>query len=403
MRLKLKGLISVQYQTRVDKGYNEMMGTLIKVVSNDLLPKRAGLSAMSEHQLAAINWLKRAQDTTADGGVSYGYYLRGRPMSEYGFGWRPSYVETSGYIIETFYDVALAHNDTSAALRAEAIGRWLITVQNEDGSFSNESMSRGSGLVFDTGQVLFGLTRCCKETGDTQFLAAAQKASLWLGRQQDEDGAWRKSTHKNIVHSYNARSAWAMLEFAKIANDKNIQALARKNLIWTISQQTEMGLFENASFTPGTAAFTHTIAYVIRGLFEGGLLLGDKTILAASLRAAETVAKHVEPSGFIPGRMGLDGTVDDGFSCLTGNCQMAIIWYKMSTYFNMPDLAKAANKTMDYVQSCQDIKTENLNIKGAVKGSEPIWGGYTPLAYPNWATKFFIEALLLKEERQAHD
>jgi len=380
-----------------------MMSALLKAVSNDILPEKIGHSDIAEHRNSAIDWLKRAQDLTGDGGVSYGYYLRGRPMNKYGLGWRPSYVETSGYIIETFYDVAKLHSDPDMARRAETIGRWLITVQNEDGSFSNDSMDQSDGLVFDTGQVLFGLTRCFKETRDDQFLISAAKAALWLERQQDEDGAWRRSTHKNIVHSYNARSAWAMLEFAKIANDKNIQALARKNLIWTISQQTEMGLFENASFTPGTAAFTHTIAYVIRGLFEGGLLLGDKTILAASLRAAETVAKHVEPSGFIPGRMGLDGTVDDGFSCLTGNCQMAIIWYKMSAYFNMPDLAKAANKTMDYVQSCQDIKTENLNIKGAVKGSEPIWGGYTPLAYPNWATKFFIEALLLKEERQAHD
>ena len=379
-----------------------MMRTLIKVVSNDLLPKRASLSSMSIHQLAAINWLKRAQDSTADGGVSYGYYLRGRPMSKYGFGWRPSYVETSGYIVETFYDVAQAYNDPNAALRAETIGRWLITVQNEDGSFSNESMTRGRGLVFDTGQVLFGLTRCYKETGEAQFLAAAEKAALWLGAQQDEDGAWRKNTHKNIVHSYNARSAWAMLEFAKIADDKNIQALAHKSLIWTMSQQTEMGLFKNASFTPGTAAFTHTIAYVIRGLFEGGLLVGDDAILATALKAARTANKHVQPSGFIPGRMGLDGGVDRKFTCLTGNCQMAIIWYKMGTYFNAPDLTEAANKTMNYVQGCQDIKTENLNIKGAIKGSEPIWGGYTPLAYPNWATKFFIEALLLKEGEQAH-
>jgi len=374
-----------------------MMSALLKAVSNDILPEKIGHSDIAEHRNSAIDWLKRAQDLTGDGGVSYGYYLRGRPINKYGLGWRPSYVETSGYIIETFYDVAKLHSDPDMARRAETIGRWLITVQNEDGSFSNDSMDQSDGLVFDTGQVLFGLTRCFKETRDDQFLISAAKAALWLERQQDEDGAWRRSTHKNIVHSYNARSAWAMLEFAKISKNKKIEAAAHKNLIWTMSQQTERGLFENASFTPGTPAFTHTIAYVIRGLFEGGVLLGDEAILTAALKAARTVADHVEPSGFMAGRIGVDGTIDSKFSCLTGNCQMAIIWYKMSAFFQIPSLAVAANNTMDYVLNCQDIKTENLNIKGAIKGSNPIWGGYTPLAYPNWATKFFIEALILKE------
>ena len=160
-------------------------------------------------------------------------------MHEYGLGWRPSYVEISGYIVETFYDVAKAYNDPNAAVRAEKLGRWLITVQQEDGSFSNNSMEAGSGLVFDTGQVLFGLTRCYKETGDTQFMTAAKKAALWLCKQQDKDGAFRKSTHKNNVHSYNARSAWAMLDFAKTVENKTIEALAHKNLIWTIGQQTD--------------------------------------------------------------------------------------------------------------------------------------------------------------------
>ena len=36
-------------------------------------------------------------------------------------------------------------------------------------------------------------------------------------------------------------------------------------------------------------------------------------------------------------------------------------------------------------------------IKGAISGSYPIWGEYQRLAFPNWATKFFVDALLLEE------
>ncbi|MBC8072612.1 MAG: hypothetical protein IAG13_30100, partial [Deltaproteobacteria bacterium] len=39
--------------------------------------------------------------------------------------------------------------------------------------------------------------------------------------------------------------------------------------------------------------------------------------------------------------------------------------------------------------------TTDAETRGAIKGSHPIWGGYSPFTYPNWATKFFVDALLL--------
>ena len=46
----------------------------------------------------------------------------------------------------------------------------------------------------------------------------------------------------------------------------------------------------------------------------------------------------------------------------------------------------------------QDVAAPNPALRGAVKGSQPIWGRYAPLSYPNWATKFFIDAMLLWNE-----
>ena len=31
-------------------------------------------------------------------------------------------------------------------------------------------------------------------------------------------------------------------------------------------------------------------------------------------------------------------------------------------------------------------------------GSFPVWGRYAPLQYPNWATKFLADALMLYED-----
>ena len=45
----------------------------------------------------------------------------------------------------------------------------------------------------------------------------------------------------------------------------------------------------------------------------------------------------------------------------------------------------------------QDVMSPGKPYYGGIKGSLPIYGRYAPLQYPNWATKFFIDALLAKQ------
>ena len=128
--------------------------------------------ATSEVDLRAADvWLKRAHDQSADHGVSYGYSILG--------GWRPSYRETSGYISTTFFNLSHHRNDPDYRTRALRICRWLLSVQNQDGSFSN-SRYGDAGIVFDTGQVLFGLGRAYEETGAAFFNAGSLRALHWL-------------------------------------------------------------------------------------------------------------------------------------------------------------------------------------------------------------------------------
>jgi hypothetical protein len=34
-------------------------------------------------------------------------------------------------------------------------------------------------------------------------------------------------------------------------------------------------------------------------------------------------------------------------------------------------------------------------VRGGIAGSLPIWGDYSRFEYPNWAAKFFADALLM--------
>ena len=116
-----------------------------QIAGRDALAAPRRLEPPQRHLHEAEAWLCRAQDASADGGVSYGYSLRG--------GWRPSYPETSGYIATTFFRLAVKR-DPAYRARALRILDWLRAIQNPDGSFANPRYGAG-GIVFDTGTFLF--------------------------------------------------------------------------------------------------------------------------------------------------------------------------------------------------------------------------------------------------------
>jgi hypothetical protein len=41
---------------------------------------------------------------------------------------------------------------------------------------------------------------------------------------------------------------------------------------------------------------------------------------------------------------------------------------------------------------------ESSDTLGALPGSYPVWGRYEPFGFPNWATKFFADSLLLEKD-----
>lgn len=334
----------------------------------------------------------RATEASPDTGVSYGYTLLD--------GWRPSYRETSGYIAVTFYDLAKRFEGSGFQALAESVSRWLLTIQEADGSIANPRYRPGHGIVFDTGQVLLGYTRALAETEDDAFRVAGERACEWLARRVDDDGAWRTNTHLDHPHTYNSRVAWAMLAFEALVPNPATRAAATKNLEWALTQEVA-GYFETCAFKPGVAPFTHTIAYAIRGLLEGGLLLDDNRFIDSAIRGADAMLGHVRRDGFIPGQVDTRGRPAARYCCLTGNCQLAIIWFKLFKRTEDGRYLDAAKRSLRYVMQQQDLETSNPAIRGAIKGSQPIWGRYAPLSYPNWATKFFVDALLLWEEVEA--
>ena len=362
----------------------------------DLRTPSLALQSNAVHAQAAMQWLCRAQEANGDGGVAARYRLSK--------GWAASYPETTGYIIPTFFDCADLTQNEEYRRRALRMADWLLTVQHENGAFPAHDVSvLPEPRVFNTGQALLGLVRAFRETGEGIYLQASLRAGEWLASVQDAGGAWTKFEYYHRAHAYHTDVDWPLLELF-VATQKNIyRNAAVKNLDWVLSQQQPNGWFEKCGFKNDEAPFLHTIAYTISGLIESGALLqpeqpSQNIYARAALRASEALLHRYEIRDFMAGQFDRNWKATVTYSCLTGNAQTAFNWLRLYEFTQDARFLNAALKLNDYVKSTQDLKSHDLGIRGGIKGSHPLWERYIRYSYPNWAAKFFVDALLLEDK-----
>jgi colanic acid/amylovoran biosynthesis glycosyltransferase len=103
----------------------------------------------------------------------------------------------------------------------------------------------------------------------------------------------------------------------------------------------------------------------------------------------------VQADGFLSGRFDADWEPQASWNCLTGSCQIAYVWVRLSKITGQKKYFEAAQKLLGFVKRTQRCRTSTDDpIRGGIKGSHPVWGGYDPFRYPNWAAKFYVDALL---------
>jgi hypothetical protein len=345
-----------------------------------------------DHLRGAIDWLCQAQDVRDEkpdaGGVSAGWSFED--------GWLPSYPETSGYIVETFISAATILDQRELIDRAQRIIDWELAIQRSDGAFPGHFGEPGSQpVVFNTGQIMHGMLAGFLQLGRTECLDAAVRAGHWLVQVQDADGCWRQFEHHGVPHAYNTRASWALLATALLAGDATQRTAATRNLEWALAQQRESGWFAHNAFVPGRHPFTHTIAYVIRGLLECGALLGSSRYLEAAVKAARALAKVQREDGWLAGTYDAEWAPRATYCCLTGVAQMSINWMRCAQAAGAVELRGRARTGLSFLKRRQRLSDRDRAARGAIAGSAPIWGSYSRFEFPNWAAKFFADALMM--------
>lgn len=344
---------------------------------------------------AGLDWILEAQrqSSSQDGGVARNFDLRS--------GWTASYPETTGYIIPTLLQHAHRRKDGDK-LRdaADQMLKWLVSIQLPTGAFhgSHRHAKTFQPVVFDTGQILFGLAVGVKEFG-CHYEAPLRNACQWLVDVQEPDGAWRVPNPFAIPgdHLWETHVAWGLLEAAQVLGDEAIAAAAMRNIRWAASRQNENGWYPDCGLgsADAEAPLTHTIGYTLRGILSGALYARDPALLGAAITTADALLRAQRSNGSLPGQLDMNWQAAVNWVCLTGCSQIAACWLVLHQETGREDYLQAALRANAYVR-CTVTLTGPPEIRGGVKGSFPVWGRYCRYQYINWACKFLIDSCTLE-------
>jgi hypothetical protein len=342
----------------------------------------------------AIDWLGRTHDATGRQGCSKGFSLLR--------GWLPAYPETTGYVIGTLLAYAGRRGRPDLVQRAREMGDWEQRIQSPDGGIIEGVIGNvpRRSIVFNTGMVLHGWLDLLEAEID-RYQGAAAAAARFLTGHLRADGTWDpRFEYAGVPHTYNSRVAWGMLRWSRYAEDQDAEGAARCHLDWVVARQRSNGWFEDCVFRPGMTPSTHGLAYTLRGLLESHLLLGEPAWLRAVEAASEVLIRKLETLPRLAANYQSDWRPAARHACLTGTVQLGGVWLRLYEATGDPRWLNAGLKAIEEAAGHQETGTWEP-IHGALPGSFPVWGRYAPLQYPNWATKFLADALMLYEDRLA--
>jgi hypothetical protein len=191
--------------------------------------------------------------------------------------------------------------------------------------------------------------------------------------------------------------AWAQAEAFLVSGIKEFEDSSKKFLDWALSIQQDNGAYLHMAFNKNQPAFLHTIAYTIQGMLESGILLKDDKYIQSANKAALVLNDLFKKDNTLWGMYSESWIPDTSFQCLTGMVQMSICYYKLYQITHNQEFASIFASLNRQVQELTII-SEEAGLNGGIRGSFPVWGSYSRLNFPNWAAKFYLDALFLEKE-----
>jgi uncharacterized protein YyaL (SSP411 family) len=249
--------------------------------------------------------------------------------------------------------------------------------------------------------VLDGWCSLIEHTGDEAYLPAARRAADFLVQDIDPDGYFRTNgrfVSPGEIKTYNCLCAWSLYRFGDLIDDNRYRNAAILSVDAALRQQQENGWFRHNCLSWSAAPLTHTIGYTLQGILEVGALAHREDFVDAVTGTMGHIADRVHDSGYLPARFRADWSPASLSSCLTGNAQLAIVAYRLFQLRSEQAYLGLGDKLVNFLKAVQVVTAEDEGIEGAIAGSFPVFGEYMRAGFPNWATKYLLDALLLQHD-----
>ena len=374
-----------------------------RVIAKDLADFLLGLTPVAGEvefrAKAAADWLLRAQAKTGGGGVSLGFF----PCDD-GPAWFSPYPETTGYIITSLLKYASrSHNDV-VRQRALQMATWEIDVQMSSGAVQGGPFvpdAQQSPCAFNTGMVLDGWCSAFETTRESWYAVAARRAADYLVADLTDDSYFRTNgqfVRSDRIKTYNCLCAWSMHRLGELLHEPRYKLHAVRVIEAALRQQRSNGWFDHNCLTRPETPLLHTIAYTLQGILEVGLLSRREDFVEAVRSGVASLLSRMSPNGFLPGRYDSNWEPASFSSCLTGSAQLAVVCYRLFDHTRVETYRLAANRLVNFLKPLQRLNPDCPDISGALPGSFPIFGEYMTAGYPNWATKYLLDALMLQAD-----
>ena len=355
--------------------------------------RRTGKVEKEKALREAASWFLYNQHQMEDDGFGTFYLFKG---------WTSSYPETTGYIIPTLIEFSRISGDSRFSDSARKGLDWLLSIQKKEGGWQSGYVHQDRpAIVFNTGQVIRGMISGYKAFGDERYLISAVRAGDWLASIQHPDGYFDRHVYMDAVRVYETYAVAPLCELSKLTDRPDLAEVALKNARWVAGKkQHSNGWFPDADNTlhKNSRPILHTIAYTIDGLLDVALFHKDEDILISAERPARILLERFLDTGTLPGRF--DSKWSGSESLITTGCaQMAIIWNKLYGLTGAEEWKKGQKGMNDLLTAIHQRPVhETRDTRGAIFGSFPFWGRYEPFGCPNWATKYFMDTLMLERE-----
>lgn len=342
---------------------------------------------------AALDWIRTSFRVTGFQGSAHSYM----PL----LGWKSAYPETSGYLVETLIDASRLPGQEDLAALAQSCLNWLCDIQLPTSAFTALTVEHRISSVFNTSQVLLGFAKGLQEPGlgsdeeKRRWSDAGTRALQWLTDTYVADKGWPVGAYVSgyADPSYYTRVLWGMARMAQALDVNSAEDLLRSALMRYAARISPESGIRYGGFWPDKPAHTHTIAYTLDGLWRTAVLLRDKATAARAIATTQALLEVRKMQGRTAGAYADDWTPRLDYYCVTGNAQLSLLVAEMGQSIGRPDWHEAAVEILGEVAHAQ-CRTRWSPAYGGIPGSLPIYGPYLRFRYPNWAAKFWVDALL---------